>query len=99
MAVELLAVGIAPRHHRRVPGDPDAGLPQPHAVLVGQPVKTFDRRMQQLGVGGESNVLGLNGGIDRDPRQVLASQRPAGCATRRLSASSSSSLSPNRFLQ
>ena len=32
MALELLGVGIAPRHHRRVLGDAQIGLPQPHAM-------------------------------------------------------------------
>jgi hypothetical protein len=78
VTVELLGVGIAPRHHRRVPGDPDVGLSKPHAVLVGQLVEALDRRMQQLGVGREGNVLGLHRGVDRDPSQVLAPQRAAG---------------------
>ena len=77
MTVELLGVGIAPRHHRRVFGDADVGLPQLHAVLVGQPVAAFDRRMQQLGVGWKGDVLGLHRGVDRDPRQVPAPQGPA----------------------
>jgi hypothetical protein len=46
VTIELFGVGIAPRHHRRVPGDPDVGLPQPHAVLVGQPVEAFDGGVQ-----------------------------------------------------
>jgi hypothetical protein len=53
-------------------------LPQPHAVLVGQPVEALDGGVQQLGVGREGNVLGLHRGVDRDPRQILAPQRPAG---------------------
>lgn len=35
MTVELLGIGMAPRHHRRMPGDPDVGLPQPDPVPVG----------------------------------------------------------------
>jgi len=46
MAVELLGMGIAPRHHRGAPGDPDVGLPQPHPVLIGQALEAFDRRVQ-----------------------------------------------------
>src|ERR1700675_4633364 len=96
MAVELLGVGVAPRHHRRALGDPEVGLPQPYPMLVGQAVEAFDRRMQQLGVGWEGDVLRLHRGVDRDPLKVLA---PLACATRKLSASSNSSLSPSRFRQ
>ena len=78
VAVELFGVGITPRHHRRVLGDTEVGLPQPHPVLVGQAVEAFDRRMQQLGVGWEGDVLRLHRGVDRDPLKVLAPQRPAG---------------------
>src|SRR5476651_2876283 len=39
VAVELLGVGIASRHHRRVLGDAQVGLPQPHAVVAGQAVE------------------------------------------------------------
>ena len=75
MPVELLGVGVAPRHHRRALGDADIGLPQPHAVPAGQPVEPLDRRVQQLGVGREGDVLGLHRGVDRDPRQVAGAQR------------------------
>ena len=34
VTVELLGVSIAPGHHRRVPGDPDVGLPKPHAPCL-----------------------------------------------------------------
>jgi hypothetical protein len=70
-------VGVTPRHHRRVLGDTDIGLPQPHPVLVGQAVEAFDRRMQQLSVSREADVLGLHRGVDRDPLKVVAPQRPA----------------------
>ncbi|MEH2609700.1 hypothetical protein V1293_001989 [Bradyrhizobium sp. AZCC 1693] len=55
--------------------------------------------MQQLGVGQEADGFGLHRGIDRDPGQVLLRNAPLPCATRRLSASSSSSLSQNRLRQ
>ncbi len=77
VAVELLGVGIASRHHRRAFGDAEIGLPQPHPVLVGQAVEAFDRRMQQLGVGRKADVLGLHRGVDRDPLKVLAAQGSA----------------------
>ena len=77
VAVELLGVGIASRHHRRLPGDADVGLPQLHAVTAGQAIEPFDRRMQQLGVGREGDGLPLHRGVDRDPLEV------PGCATRR----------------
>ena len=77
MAVELLGVGIAPRHHGRMLGDAQIGLPQPHPMRPGQAVEALDRRVQQLGVGREGDGLGLHGGVDRDPRQVLRAQRAA----------------------
>ena len=78
MAGELFGVGVAPRHHRRAFGDAEVGLPQPHPVLVGQAIEAFDRRVQQLGVGREGDVLRLHRGVDRDPLKVLAPQRPTG---------------------
>ena len=77
MAVELLGVGIAPRHHRGLLGDAQIGLPQPHPMLPGQAVEPLDRRVQQLGVGREGDVLGLHSGVDRHPRQILRPQRAA----------------------
>ena len=76
-AVELLGVGITPRHHRRLLGDADVGLPQSHAVTAGQVIEARDRGMEKLGVGREGDVLGLHRGVDRDPRQVLGPQRTA----------------------
>src|SRR5262245_30528226 len=37
----------------------------------------LDRGVQKLRIGWEGDVLGLHGGIDRDPRQILRPQRPA----------------------
>ena len=62
VAVELLGVGVASRHHGRALGDAQIGLPQPHAVLAGQAVQSLDRRVQQLGVGWETDGLGLHRG-------------------------------------
>ena len=70
VAFELLGVGIAPRHHRGALGDALIGLPQLHPVLFGQSDDPIDRRMQQLGVGREGDVLGLDGGIHRNPFEV-----------------------------
>ena len=53
------------------------GLPQPHPVLAGQAVEAFDRRVQQLGIGREADVLGLHRGVDRDPLKVTGPQRTA----------------------
>jgi hypothetical protein len=77
VAVELLGVGITPRHHRRLLGDAQIGLPQPRAMVAGQAIEPLDRRMQQLGVGWEGDVLGLHRGVDRDPRQIPGPQRAA----------------------
>jgi hypothetical protein len=73
MALELLGVGIAPGHHRRMLGDAQIGLPQQNAMLFGQPHEPFNRRMQQLGVGRERDVLGLHGGIHRHPFEIAGS--------------------------
>ena len=73
MAVELLGVGVAPRRHRRLFGDAQIGLPQPHPIPTGQTVEALDRRVQQLGVGREGDGLGLRRGADRDPRQIARS--------------------------
>ena len=75
MALELFGVGIAPRHHGGALGDTQIGLPQPHAVRVGQAIEPLDRRVQQLGVGRERDGLGLHRGVDRDAGQVLGPQR------------------------
>ena len=77
MPVELLGVGVAPRHHRGMLGYAQIGLPQSHPVLPGHAVEALDRRVQQLGVGRESDVLGLHRGVDRDPCQVLRAQGAA----------------------
>jgi len=70
VAVELLGVGITPRHHRRLLGDAQIGLPQSPAVPAGQAIEPLDRRVQELGVGREGDVLGLHRGVDRDPREI-----------------------------
>ena len=75
VALELLGVGVAPRHHRRPLGDAQIGLPQPHPAFAGQPVEPLDRRMQQLGIGREGDGLGLHGGVHRDPLEVTGAQR------------------------
>src|SRR5213079_1832040 len=60
MAVELFCMRIAPCHHRGALGDAQIRMPQPHAVLLGQPGKPLDRRVQQLRIGREGDVLGLH---------------------------------------
>src|SRR5258708_6553094 len=40
-------------------------------------VSPLNRGVQKLRIGWEGDVLGLHGGIDRDPRQILRPQRPA----------------------
>ena len=58
VAVELLGVGVAPRHHRRMSGDTDVGLPQPHPMPGGQAVEPLDGGVQQLGIGRKLMFLG-----------------------------------------
>ena len=71
LAIELLGVGVAPRHHSGTFGDAQVGLSQPHPVLLGQAVEPLDRGVQQFGVGREGNGLGLHRGVDRNPRQIV----------------------------
>lgn len=71
-------LGIAARHHGGALGDAQIGLAQPHAMLFCQTYKACDRRMQELGVGRESDRLGLHGSVHRDPFEVACAQR-AGC--------------------
>src|SRR5262249_9539386 len=70
-------MGITPCHHGGAPGDAHIRLPQPHAALPGQSGQPLDRGVQKLRIGWEGDVLGLHGGIDRDPRQIPRPQRPA----------------------
>src|SRR5450631_56659 len=101
VAVELLGVGVASRHHRRAFGDAEVGLRQPHSMLVGQAVEALDGGVHQLVVGREADVLELHRGVVSTVTRLrsLLRSAPVLCATRKLSANSSSSLSPSRFLQ
>ena len=72
--IELFGMGIAARHHGGAFGESQIRLPQPQTVLFGQPIEALDGGMRQLGVGRETDRLGLHGGVDRDPCQVLAAQ-------------------------
>jgi hypothetical protein len=75
MALELLGVGVAPRHHRRPLGDALVRLAQSNAVRAGEPPEPDDRRMQELGVGREGDRLRLDGGVHSDALEVLRAQR------------------------
>ena len=61
-----------------MPGDPDVGLPKPHAVLVGQAVEALDGVCSSLASVGKLMFLGCTVVLDRDPLEVLAAQCPAG---------------------
>jgi hypothetical protein len=61
VAVELLGLGIASRHHRRLLGDAQIGLPESHR-MTGQTIEPLDRCLQELRVGREGDVLGLSAG-------------------------------------
>jgi len=73
-ALELLGVGMAPGHHRRLPGNTRIGLAQLHVVLLRQLAELVDRRLQPPGVGREGDVLGLHRGVDGDARQITRLQ-------------------------
>src|SRR6516164_2026534 len=70
-------MGITPCHHGGALGDAHIRLPQPHAALPGQSGEPLNRGVQKLRIGWKGDVLGLHGGIDRDPRQILRPQRSA----------------------
>jgi len=95
-ALELLCVGVAPGHHGGPLGEPRIGLAQFHIMFLGQSAELPDRRLQEPGIGREGAVLGLHGGIDRDPRQIRA---PVSCAMRRLSCNTMSRQPPIRLRQ
>ena len=96
---ELLGMGVASRHHCRGPGNAKIGLPQPAPELPRQAVELLDRRVQQLGIGREVMAFGYTvvSTVTR-LRSWLRNAR-ASCATRKLSVSNSSSLSPSRLRQ
>jgi hypothetical protein len=75
MPPELFGMGVAARHHRGGLGHARIGLPQPDAVPGRQAVEPLDGRMQQLGIGRKGDGLRLHRGVDRDPLEVLATQR------------------------
>ena len=75
MTLELLGVGIAPRHHGGAFGDAQIRLAQLQPAFVGQPIEPLDCRMQQLGVSREGDRLGLDRGVHRDPFDVAGAQR------------------------
>jgi hypothetical protein len=70
-----LAWAIARSHHRGVLVDAQVGLAQPHAMLFGQTHEPLDRRMHELAVGGESDGLGLHGGVHRHALEITRAQR------------------------
>jgi hypothetical protein len=47
MPVELLGVGVAPRHHRGPLGDAQIGLSQSYSVPAGEAIEPLDRDMQR----------------------------------------------------
>ena len=75
VTLELLGMGIASRHHRRVLSDAQIRLPQPYATFIGQTIEPLDRGVQQFGVGREGDGLGLHGGVHRHPLEVTGAQR------------------------
>jgi len=75
--LELLGMGVALRHLRRALGEPRIGLPQLEAFRLGLGAQLLDRPQHQLGVGWMGHGLGLDRGVDRDPRQVPELERAA----------------------
>jgi hypothetical protein len=52
-------------------GDARVGLPQHDAVPAGEAAEDLDAAMDELAVGRMRDRLGLNGGVDGHPREVL----------------------------
>src|SRR5674536_66550 len=99
MTVELLGVGVAPRHHRRMLGDAQVGLPQPHPMRPGQALSPLIAACSSLASVGKVMALGCTVVSIVTRAKSFVRSAPLACATRRLSASSSSSLSPSRLRQ
>src|SRR5207253_6420166 len=99
VAVELFGMGITRCHHGGALGDAHVRLPQPHAVLPGQPGQSLDRSVQKLRIGREGNVLGCTVVSTVTRAKSFVRSAPLSSATRKLSASRSSSLLPRRLRQ
>jgi hypothetical protein len=92
-------MGITPCHHRGALGDAQIRLPQPHAVLSGQPGQPLDRGVQKLRIGRKVMFLGCTVVSTVTRTKSFIRSAPLSCATRKLSARRSSSLSPRRLRQ
>jgi hypothetical protein len=68
-------------------------------VLGGQAVEVPDGGVQQLGVGGEADVLGHTVMSTVTRLRFWLRNAPLLCATLKLSANNNSSLPPSRFLR
>ena len=51
-------------------------MPQPEAVPPGEGGQRHDRLVGEPGIGGMGHRLGLDGGVDRHPLEVLGGQGP-----------------------
>lgn len=73
--LELFGVGVALVNDQHSLADPDIGLAQPEPGRPGQPHQPLAGAMDELGVGGEHDVLRLHSGVDDDPARVLQLHR------------------------
>ena len=53
---------------------PTASMPERHIMLTCQFTQLANRRLQQLGVSREGDVLGLHGGVHGDPGQIAVAK-------------------------
>jgi hypothetical protein len=99
VAVELLGVGVASRHHRRAFGDTDVGLPQLHPVLLREAVEplaacdslsSVGKRMF-LGCTVVSTVTRLRSLLCSAPLACAAGSRPIAAPACRRAASANGS--------
>ena len=74
-ALELVGMDVAPDHDRRPLGHPQVALAQLDPMPLGQRHQLDQGAMHQPRVGRMGDGLGLDGGVDRHPLQVLRSQR------------------------
>jgi hypothetical protein len=99
MTLELLGVGLAPRHYRGAFGDAQIRLAQLQPTFAGQPISPLIAACSSSASVG--NVIALGWTVVSTVTRLMSRVRsaPVACATRKLSASRSSSLLPSRFLQ
>ena len=84
-ALELMGVGVTLMPDQCQLADAPIGLAEIDPNLSGQPDQALARPVEELGIGREHHVLGLNGGVEDHPLVVSGFIAPVFTATARLS--------------